>query len=52
MLRPVYEAMCQRNRQGDFHQGDETRWLVFAPVQGKKGHRWWLWVVLAADTVV
>jgi len=32
MLLPVCEALCQRNRQGDFHQGDETRWLVFAKV--------------------
>ena len=52
MLRPVYEALCQRNRQGDFHQADETRWLVFAQSAGKKGHRWWLWVVLGADTVI
>jgi transposase len=52
LLRPVYEALCARNRQGEFHQGDETRWLVFARVEGKKGHCWWLWVVLAADTVV
>jgi len=52
LLRPVYDALCARNRQGEFHQGDETRWLVFARVDGKKGHHWWLWVVLAADTVV
>ena len=52
MLRPVYEAFCQRNRQGDFHQADETRWLVFAVLEGKKGYGWWLWVVLGADTVV
>lgn len=52
LLRPLYEALCQRNRQGDFHQGDETRWLVFTQLGGKKGHRWWLWVILGADTVV
>ena len=52
MLLPVYEALCQRNRQGDFHQGDETRWLVFAQLDGKKGHRWWLWVILGADTTI
>jgi hypothetical protein len=52
MFRPVYEAFCQRNRQGDFHQADETRWLVFAVLEGKKGYGWWLWVVLGADTVV
>ncbi len=52
MLRPLYAAFCQRNRQGDFHQADETRWLVFAVLDGKKGHGWWLWVILGMDTVV
>ena len=52
MLRPIYEAFCERNRQGDFHQADETRWLVFVLLDGKKGYGWWLWVVLGSDTVV
>jgi len=52
MLQPIYEAFCGRNRQGDFHQADETRWMVFAVLEGKKGYGWWLWVVLGADTVV
>jgi transposase len=52
MLQPIYEAFRQRNRQGDFHQADETRWLVFVVLDGKKGYGWWLWVVLGADTVV
>jgi transposase len=52
MLRPLYEAFCARNRQGDFHQADETRWLVFVLLDGKKGYGWWLWIVLGADTVV
>ena len=52
MLQPIYEALCARNRQGEFHQADETRWLVFVLVDGKKGYGWWLWVVLGADTVI
>jgi transposase len=52
MLQPIYEAFCERNRQGDFHQADETRWLVFVLLDGKKGYGWWLWVILGADTVV
>jgi len=52
MMRPIYEAFCQRNRQGDFHQADETRWLVFVVLGGKKGYGWWLWVMLGADTVI
>jgi transposase len=52
MLQPIYDALCARNRQGDFHQADETRWLVFVVLDGKKGYGWWLWVVLGADTAV
>jgi transposase len=52
MLRPIYEALLERNRQGEFHQADETRWLVFVLLDGKKGYGWWLWVILGADTVV
>jgi transposase len=37
MMQPIYEAFCQRNRQGDFHQADETRWLVFVLLGGKNG---------------
>jgi len=29
---------------------DETRWMVFAETAGKVGHKWWLWVVITADT--
>jgi transposase len=52
MLRPIYAALLERNRQGEFHQADETRWLVFVLLHGKKGYGWWLWVILGADTVV
>ncbi len=52
MFHPVYDALLERNRQGEFHQADETRWLVFVLLDGKKGHGWWLWVVLGADTVI
>ena len=52
MLRPIYEALLKRNRLGGFHQADETRWLVFVLLDGKKGYGWWLWVILGADTVI
>ena len=52
LMQPIYEAFRERNRQGDFHQADETRWLVFVLLDGKKGHGWWLWVILGADTVL
>ena len=52
MLRPIYEAIAERNRLGELHQADETRWLVFVLLDGKKGHGWWLWVILGSDTVI
>jgi transposase len=52
LLRPIYEALQKRNRQGDLHQADETRWPVFLIIEGKEGHGWWLWASLSQDTVV
>jgi transposase len=52
LLRPIYEALQERNRQGDLHQADETRWPVFIIIEGKEGHGWWLWASLSQDTVV
>jgi transposase len=52
LLRPIYEAIKERNPHGDLHQGDETRWRVFVILEGKQGYGWWLWVVLGQDTVV
>jgi hypothetical protein len=40
MLRPIYEALWERNRLDGFHQADETRWLVFVLWDGKKGYGW------------
>jgi transposase len=51
LLRPIYEALQERNRQGDLHQADETRWPVFVIIEGKEGYRWWLWASLSQDTV-
>ena len=52
LLRPIYQALQERNRQGDLHQADETRWPVFVILEGKEGYGWWLWVFLGPDTVV
>src|SRR5271168_4573388 len=52
LIRPIYEAIKQRNPRGDLHQADETRWRVFVPREGKEGYGWWLWLVKGLDTVV
>src|SRR3954451_10167356 len=52
LFQPVYDALRARNAEAAFAQADETRWLVFIDLDGKTGHRWWLWVFLGADTVI
>ena len=52
LLEPIYQALVVRNRQGEFHQADETRWMVYVEQEGKLGYRWWLWVVVSRETVV
>jgi transposase len=52
LLAPIYAAMRERSAGCVYHQADETRWLVFVEKEGKKSHRWWLWVFAGEDSVV
>jgi transposase len=52
LLEPLYEALAAHSRQQPLWHGDETRWQVFATVEGKVGFRWYLWVVHAEEVVV
>jgi transposase len=52
LLEPVYDALVARSQQQTLWHADETRWLVFAAVEGKVGYRWYLWVFHAAEVVV
>jgi transposase len=52
LFQPLYEALIERNRAQVFWHADETRWQVFATVEGKDGYRWYLWVFHSADVVV
>ena len=47
---PLYEGIFTRSRQQDLALMDETRWEVFEETEGKKSHRWWLWVVVTSMT--
>lgn len=49
---PLYEAMVAHSKEQTLWHADETRWQVFVTVEGKVGHRWYLWVFHAADVVV
>jgi transposase len=52
LFEPVYEALAAHSRRQPLWHGDETRWQVFATVEGKVGFRWYLWVFHAAEVVV
>ena len=52
LLDPIYQALLERNGRSVYRQADETRWPVFVEVEGKQGHRWWLWAPLGEETVV
>lgn len=51
-FEPLYEALADHSRQQPLWHGDETRWQVFATVEGKVGFRWYLWVFHSAEVVV
>jgi transposase len=52
LFEPVCEALAAHSRRQPLWHGDETRWLVFATVEGEVGFRWHPWVAHAAEVVV
>jgi transposase len=52
LFQPVYQELIEHNQQQKHWHADETRWLVFATVEGKVGYRWFLWVFHSAQAVV
>jgi transposase len=52
LFEPVYQALVQHSQEQTLWHADETRWLVFASIEGKVGHRWYLWVFHGAEVVV
>jgi len=48
VMTKLYERQMREKR---FH-GDETRWEVCEEVDGKTGHRWYLWVMQSASVVL
>jgi transposase len=41
---PLYEGLLEQLRSAAHWHADETRWEVFVDIEGKRGHRWYLWV--------
>ena len=52
LLAPLADQITQRNAAAAHLHVDETRWQVYAAVQGKNSHRWWCWVFVGPDTTV
>ena len=51
-FEPVYAAVVRRSQTQPLWHADETRWLVFAGIEGKVGSRWYLWAFHSPDAVV
>jgi len=52
LVQPLYAKICEQSRSATRWKMDETRWMVFAEVNGKIGYRWWLWVAITHNTCV
>jgi transposase len=51
LFEPVMHALRERQMGEKLFHGDETRWEVFEALEGKVGHRWYLWVTRSPSVV-
>lgn len=51
LFAPLEDALLARLRSERHWHADETRWMVFAEVEGKVGHRWYLWVFQSPSVI-
>src|SRR6266849_3008251 len=51
LFEPMMPALHKRQMGAKLFHGDETRWEVCEKVEGKTGHRWYLWVLQSASVV-
>ena len=51
LFEPLGQALMARLRSEQHWHVDETRWAVFMDIEGKVGHRWYLWVFHARSVV-
>jgi len=49
---PVYDAIVEYSIAAKHWHADETGWKVYETVEGKKNHRWFLWIFHNTETVV
>jgi transposase len=48
---PLEQALLAKLRSEPHWHADETRWEVFVELEGKLGHRWYLWVFQSRSVV-
>lgn len=51
LFAPLNEALREKLRSERHWHADETRWEVFVELEGKIGHRWYLWVFQSRSVV-
>ena len=51
LFEPIYKAFHQQQMTENKFHNDETRWEVYEKVEGKIGHRWYLWVMQSVSVV-
>lgn len=51
LIEPLNQALIGKLRSEDHWHADETRWAVFVALEGKVGHRWYMWVFHSASVV-
>ena len=51
LFEPIMAALHQQQMSEDLFHNDETRWEVFIEVEGKIGHRWYLWMTRSKSVI-
>lgn len=51
LFEPIYKAFHQQQMTENRFHNDETRWEVYEEVEGKTGHRWYLWLTRSVSVV-
>jgi transposase len=51
LFKPIYESFRELQMTENKFHNDETRWEVYEQVEGKEGHRWYLWVTRSESVI-
>lgn len=51
LFGPLEQALVAKLRSEAHWHADETRWAVFVEIEGKVGHRWYMWVFHSTSVV-